>query len=186
MTPEKPLIQYGAPAVGEGNRLVLACLAKELSADYALVDTSQTISSIPAQIWHRRMTNSVSSYNESMRNSPLSMALGYCLAIEGAIRQGNKKPRMGIFTQEMQLTPLAQNPQLLPRFYDHLFLLIPDTMPKHNSIDIMQKLSCHLTPVVWNHDAESELKQYGLNPLLTAPFLSPLSAANITAEKIST
>lgn len=179
MTQEKRTVQYGTPAVGDGNRLVLDVIAHQLKGDFSLINTSQTISSIPARIWHARMTKSEKGYNESLRDSPLSAMLGCMLALEGALRRGKNQAKIGIFTQEMQLSLLALFPQLTTHFYDQIYLLIPDVSPKHNAIAIMKKLKDVVVPVVWNTHAKSQLDKLDLNPILTAPFLTTLTPQEI-------
>lgn len=120
---------------------------------------------------------------ESVRDSIFARALGVGMWNEFTF-QSRLKPkkvaeqkRVGIVVQEMVIgaTLLSE----LEKVFDHIYLIIPDVLPKQNAITIMHRCKGMVTPVVWNQSAYTKLLSLNLSPLLVKPEMVKSFAPNV-------
>lgn len=164
--------------VGEGNPATAMAIARKLRSNQLPAELSfLTISGFPANLWHKRMTQSegksaaytVSS--EQRRKGPLAQVFGNLSKLEMDISlreffDFNPSPVM-IGVQELQFLAFTA-PQLLARFYQ-TFLYIPDVFPKASAVEILQRLP--ITALVWNAEAREDLEKKGIAVKLVEPVL---------------
>lgn len=176
-----PEIQITTVATGHGNLATADLLEYDfVDAGFNVFSTPISVAAFPAKIWHRRMTRRARSYNDNLRGSLASQLLGVAMASEAGLRRGLRRADVLLAVQELPLTLFSYLPSLIPVFFRQLYLFIPDVDPKANAVDLMHKLSPHLTPVVWNQSAQQKLETQSLSPILArSPF------ALITEEEIA-
>jgi len=164
--------------VGEGNPATAMAIARRLESNQIPAELSYlTLSGIPAQAWHRRMTQSseqseqYTQTSEAKRKGRLAEIFGKVSKLEMEIVlsrffDSNPNPIL-IGVQEMQFLSYTA-PQLLSRF-SKTFLYIPDVFPKESAVDILQRLP--IQALVWNEEARRHLEKKGVNAVLVEPIL---------------
>lgn len=186
-TADSVLVQV--PMVGEGNPAAAMAIARRLESNQIPAELSYlTLSGIPAQAWHRRMTQSseqseqYTQTSESTRKGRLAEIFGKVSKLEMEIVlsrffDSNPSPIL-IGVQEMQFLSYTA-PQLLSRF-SKTFLYIPDVFPKESAVDILQRLP--IQALVWNEEARRHLEMKGVNAVLVEPIL-PFAFADAASGK---
>lgn len=166
------------PMVGEGNPATAMAIARRLESSQIPAELSfLKLSGIPAQAWHRRMTQSseqseqYTHTSESKRKGRLAEIFGTVSKLEMELTlarffDSNPSPVV-IGVQELQFLAYTA-PQLLSRF-SKTFLYIPDVFPKESAVDILESLP--IQALVWNEEARQQLEMKGVNAVLVEPIL---------------
>lgn len=178
------------PDIGDGNPLAMEEVVQLLiQAGYSVDAYYLRLSQLPAKFFHVLMTiNSqgaalYTAKGESVRDSIFARALGVGMWNEFKFqagltpKKGAEKKRIGIVVQEMIIGAALLSE--LEELFDHIFLIIPDVLPKQNAKNIMIRFQGMVTPVVWNRSAYTKLQSLGLSPLLIKPEMLRSFAPNI-------
>lgn len=178
------------PDIGDGNPFAMEEVVQLLiQAGFSVDAYYLRVSQLPAKLFHVLMTmNSqgavlYTAKGESVRDSIFARVLGVGMWNEFKFqagltpKKGAEKKRVGIVVQEMIIgaTPLSE----LEKLFDHIFLIIPDVLPKQNAVNIMIRFQGMVTPVVWNRSAYIKLQSLELSPLLVKPEMLQSFAPNI-------
>lgn len=172
-------VEVTCPDIAEGNVSAAISIRNQLTdSGCDVLYNLLTVSSFPAQLFHRFMTSAgkldevyTSTADNSMRQLGLPV-MGLLSKAELLIRhmlhnQGSR-PDSLIAVQEHQFGAFTKG-ELQRKYPFGVKLFIPDVFPKESAVSIMRNLS--ITPVVWNTEALEYLKQQGMQAILAAPFI---------------